>query len=115
MAKRYVVNSGRLRKRVSIQDYTQTKDEYGEITKVWFTTGKAWAEVIPFNGTEKFQAEQTDDRISHKVTFRFREDLRADMRILFKGRTLGIEFVQQIEERNRKTVCMCLEDPDNNG
>lgn len=46
--------------------------------------------------------------VSHRVTMRYRSDLTPTLRLIFEGRTLGIEAVLP-DERKSRLVVMCTE------
>ncbi len=113
MAQGVRVRAGKqLRHPINIERHTTVDRDDGGTEKVWMTLTPAgwWASVDPDNGDEFFsQGEQTEGRITHKVTLRHFDGLTVKDRIIHKGRALNIAAVQDIEERGAKTIVSCRE------
>ena len=112
------IQCGNFRHRVSIQSGTFTQDSMGEnIPPTWATDNTVWGAVEPVSGKETFQADQVDARVTHMVIMRYYPGLTSEMRILYvkdaDSRVLNIESVRNIDERDRRTIAMCTEDPTN--
>lgn len=69
----------------------------------------AWIGVEPLSGTELERARAVVAEATHTVKTRFREGISARKRFVFGERTLNIENVRNIDERNRELVCICVE------
>jgi SPP1 family predicted phage head-tail adaptor len=102
--------AGLLRDRIIIEQPTRTPDpEFGEPIPSWTTFAETWASVEPLRGTELTQAAQVQGNHTHRVTIRFREGLRNDMRIRFGERVLNIVSIGDIESRSRRVEILCRE------
>ena len=104
------MRSGSLRHYVTIQKVTVTQDsDTGEPSESWSTLAQVWAAVEPLSGREFMNAQQVESQITHRVRIRARDDVTPDMRISHDSRTLNIESVINIEERDRELHLMCTE------
>lgn len=102
---------GRLRQQVAIQARTRTSDGQGGATDSWvtLTAGTVWAAIEPASGAEVFAAHQLQQRVTHKVTLRYREEITTAHRLLYGSRVLNIRSVLNPEERQRYLVVMVEE------
>lgn len=101
--------AGLLRHQITIESPTRTQDSLGEPLLTWSTFATTRASVEPLRGMELIQAAGVEANITHRVTIRFRDGLRPDMRIRHRGRVLNIVSVSDIEERERRIEIMCKE------
>jgi SPP1 family predicted phage head-tail adaptor len=59
------------------------------------------ASVVPRSGSERIRAMQTEDKITHKITARYKAGITAKHRAKFRGRYFNIRAVINIEEADR--------------
>jgi SPP1 family predicted phage head-tail adaptor len=100
---------GNLRNRVTLQQLTRTDDGAGGYTETWTGVATVWADVYPLKGNERYEAQQVQANLSHRVTIRYRTGVEPSMRLLYGTRTLTIEAVIDPEERHRELILMCSE------
>lgn len=102
---------GRLRHQVAIQARTRTSDGQGGATDTWatVTAGTVWAAIEPASGAEVFAAHQLQQRVTHKVTLRYRDEVTTANRLLYGTRVLNIRSVLNPEERQRYLVLLVEE------
>ncbi|WP_410496488.1 phage head closure protein [Cellulosilyticum sp. ST5] len=101
---------GRLNKRITFQQLLgKEKDKYGEIIENWGDVITVWAEISPMSGQQFFAAKQINSEITHNVYIRYREGLKPNMRVLFKGRVFEILYIMNIKEENRLLQIYCKE------
>ncbi len=108
------MQAGQLRERIAIQSYTAVADGMGGETQSWATVATVWGRVRMANGQEQYTAagEQIQGTISHKVNLRAKAggvSLTIRHRFGWKGRTLQIVSIGDVEGRNREQVVMCRE------
>jgi head-tail adaptor len=48
----------------------------------WTNVSQLWAEVMPFGGRERIEAQQVTPELSHKIRVRYRDDVMAERRLL---------------------------------
>jgi SPP1 family predicted phage head-tail adaptor len=103
------MQAGPLRHRVTIETKREDRDAHGGVVEVWEPLTTVWASVSPLQGRELFLAQQVDARLSHRVILRYQPDLTPTQRLLFKDRPLYPVEVQHVDERNRTTVLLAME------
>jgi len=103
------LRAGQLRHRVKIQSATQVQSASGEVTRTWTTDAVVWASVDPLTGREFIDAQQVSAGLSHRVRMRHRDGVSPKMRIEHDGRTLQVESVMNVGERNRELELLCKE------
>jgi len=103
------MRTGSLRHYVEIHALTIIEDDIGNQTEEWAKVAEVWAAVEPLQGDEKLAAAYIQAETTHKVTIRYLAGITPANRLLFDGRTLEIESVRNLEERNRELVLMCKE------
>lgn len=99
------MKSGKLRHRITIQTYTQTVQNNGEVTHNWSTFAERWASWKQVTATEiESQADQIEGRVSHEFLIRKTDGVTQDMRITYSGRTFNIVGVtaDSTDERMQK-------------
>ena len=100
--------AGRYRHRITLQNATITRDEYGGVIRTWRDLDTVWAAVDTLKGDEYFTARTLRNAVSYRVTLRYRSDLTPHHRLLFEGRTFDIEAVLP-DSRKTRLVLMCSE------
>lgn len=100
---------GELRHRIFFQQAVETDDGYGGKLKTWVNYGEAWAKVEPLSGREFFFAHQIQNEVTHRLTTRFRRDVKPDMRISAGGRILEIESIIDLNEGHQFLEFYCKE------
>ncbi|WP_169331897.1 phage head closure protein [Zavarzinella formosa] len=91
---------GKMDKRVAIQSVTRVSDGQGGFTDSWATDATVWANVNPTKGWEKFQAQQTQTPVTHKITIRYRSGITTKQRVLFGSRVFNIKEALNPDEAN---------------
>lgn len=69
----------------------------------------SYVEVHPMRGDELFQAQQTHQTVTHKVTTDYREGITSKLRIQWGTRLLEIVGIINPREANRSLELMCVE------
>ncbi|MES2959799.1 MAG: phage head closure protein [Pseudomonadota bacterium] len=77
--------AGQLDQRITIQQSTPTKNDRGEAIPAWSTLATVWAKAEPLRGREFFAAAQMQESVDVKFTIRYRDDITAQMRVLWRG------------------------------
>lgn len=94
-----MIDPGRLRERVTIQNATETRNAMGETTQTWGTFAERWASVQGISAREFLLSGQQQTEISHRVRLRYVDGLTSTMRVLWRGRVL--EIASALEHNNR--------------
>lgn len=110
------MNPGRLRHRVTIQEYIERYDDFGTpLDKGWKTVSKVWASVEPISGREYVQLHNTEAEITTRIKMRYLKGVKPNMQVLYDGREFDIQSVLDIEERHIEMHLMCVEKVKTNG
>lgn len=100
---------GKLKHKITFQQVSNLKNEYGEQEKEWLDVKTVWAEIKPISGKQFFTAKQINSEISHNIYIRYRAGLSPDMRIKFKERTFEILYIMNVNEANTLMQIYCKE------
>jgi len=103
------VKIGDLRHRITFQRENKTADDYRGHTSTWDDVATVWAKVEPVSGREYYYSHQLKNAISHKITIRYRDDISAELRIVFEKRIMKIESIINLQEQERFMEIMCME------
>jgi len=109
------VRAGSLNRRLHLQQISSVVDADGFTSETWADLDVVWASINPVQGIEGYQAAQTQERITHQVTIRWRTDVSAHMRFLYAETPAGILRIFLIhamldpDEAHRELACMCEE------
>jgi SPP1 family predicted phage head-tail adaptor len=107
--------AGRLRKTVTIEQVTETRDSMGGVVETWATLDKVRAEIRPMRGRELWDAQRVNPELTHVVTIRFLEGVDAKMRVTYTDdrtgftRHLLIDGVIDVAEAHREMQLYCHE------
>jgi SPP1 family predicted phage head-tail adaptor len=96
------MRAGRLRHRVTIQEYTESQNTYGEVTKSWVDFATVWAAMEPARGREFWESQQINAETTSTVVLRYLAGVKPEMRVLYDGRVFQILSVINPDERNRE-------------
>lgn len=107
MKKKY--GAGEFNRRIFFQRAVTTDDGYGGKPMTWINCGEAWAKIEPLSGNEYFEAHNIQNVVSHRITIRYRTDIREDMRISAGGEAFEIESILDIEQGHQFMAIMCTE------
>lgn len=80
-----LIESGKLRQRVTVQRRDVTQNEFGEQATTWATVATLWAEVVDRSGSQIFKAEQQINETHTRVRIRYRADITPAMRVVYRG------------------------------
>lgn len=103
------MRAGDLRHQVTIQQFESIDDGGGGHEEVWTDLTTVWGSVEPLNGKERYDAQQIQATLSHKIRIRYYPNLKPSMRVKFETRVFNILSIINFEERNRELQLMCEE------
>jgi SPP1 family predicted phage head-tail adaptor len=103
------MRAGKLRHKVTIQDYTESQDSYGTVTKTWADYATVWASIEPVKGREFWESQQINAEVTAKVILRYLEGVTPKMRVKHGSRIFQVISVINPEERNRELQLMVKE------
>ena len=111
------ITAGKLNRLITIERASTTPDSEGGFTDAWTAdpAGGVWAMVKPMSGAERWFAERVTPGNRYRFVIRFKGDGNgapyytiAD-RVVYNGRTLGIEAVTDIEDEGRYLEVLAVE------
>lgn len=85
---------GELDQRVQIQKAMRSDDGLGGASVEWKTIATTWAHVRPLRGSERVHGEQIQSPAGYLVVVRYRQDVDESFRILWNGKAMNINFIQ---------------------
>ena len=94
-----MIDFGRLRERVTIQQATERRNAMGETVQTWEPFAERYASVEGLSSREVLLQGQQQTEVSHRVRMRYVTDMTSTMRILWRGRVL--EIASLLEHGNR--------------
>jgi|TARA_R100001530_G_scaffold134471_2_gene109399 SPP1 family predicted phage head-tail adaptor len=103
------MRAGEKRHRITIQKPTKAQSATGEVTDSFSNFATVFASVQPLSGREAVQAEQGIAESTIRIRMRYINNLTVDCQIIYKGRTLEINSVINIDEINKEYELLCSE------
>jgi SPP1 family predicted phage head-tail adaptor len=100
---------GRLRYRLVISTYTESLNDYGELTPTWTTFATVYADITPVSGREYLQSERVQGEITHRITIRHLAGVLSKMRASDGSRTFEIEAIIPDRTNKKMITLMCKE------
>ncbi len=88
------MRAGQLDRLITIEQPTETTDDYGAPTVVWMPFAQVWANVRYDNGTEYFASGQMNTRIDAVFKIRYLSGITTKMRVSYDG-----EYFDILEKR----------------
>lgn len=74
-----------LNHRVTLQRRSATPGALGQASATWVSVDTVWAFVEPLRGRDWFSAGQRQSSADVRITLRYRDDVTADMRVVWNG------------------------------
>lgn len=106
------MRAGELRQRITIEEFTETQGDMGDIIEEWVEFATVWADIQPLRGREYWDAQQAQSEVTGEIHIRHRNDLSPEMRVKYDGRTFQIDSIFHPAEDREKTVLLVVEDLD---
>lgn len=103
------MRAGRLRHRVTIQSPTDSADAQGGLVETFANGNTVWASIETLSGRELVYAAQSNSQATCLVRMRYDSTVNERTRLLFGTRALGVESVNNVDERKAEMVLMCKE------
>lgn len=100
---------GTMRDRVQLQRKDMVSEVEGGHSTVFVPLATVWARVTALSGGEAERADARTARISHTVVVRFRTDLKAGDRIIYRGATLDVISASDLNGRRAYLSCKCTQ------
>jgi SPP1 family predicted phage head-tail adaptor len=98
------LNSGELKKKITIQEYTTTTNDNGFSVETWVNVLNTFAKVENTNGTRFYGAEADNIKKISKFTIRYRSILKdkyeKKLRVSYSGKYYLVQYINNIDEAN---------------
>jgi SPP1 family predicted phage head-tail adaptor len=91
--------AGQLDRRITIQSFTTTTDDFGEVVKSFTTLANVWAKVEDKRGNEGEDGNQLVATKRVEFLIRYRSDINEEMRIQYNNETFKIEAILNADSR----------------
>ena len=91
------------------QEAENDTNEYGESSHDDELVGYLWALVVPNRGNEYRENYKLTQSQSYKITIRKTNGLNPSMWVVFNGKRLDIEAIQDLQSRNMYMELVCNE------
>lgn len=105
------MQSGKLRKRVTIQQKSVVRDAFGAEVATWVVSATVWADVRSTDGTEQVESsvDQVVATISHSVLIRYMAGLSPAIRVVWRNKVLQVLSIVESDNRQRQLILKCSE------
>ena len=103
------MRAGKLRRRLIIQQATETQGATGEMATVWATFATVWGSVEPLRGREFWAAKEMQAEVSTRIRIRYLAGVTPKMQVMDGARTYLINAVIDPEMRHIQLDLMCVE------
>jgi SPP1 family predicted phage head-tail adaptor len=108
-----VIAAGELRHSIQVQKPRMAEpDTFGSsvVPANWDTVRTCFARIYTAGGRETNQAAQIVSEVSHVVKTRWKSTvIKAGYRVVFGNRIMTVQYVENVEERDRVLLLYCLE------
>ena len=105
-----MIQAGKLRHRVTVEQFTSELDTDGEEVGGWMAVfdRPISAEIHPLSGRELMAADAAQSKVNTRIIVRFRTEFRASMRVLHRSTIYNIEAViPDPDSGTRYATLMC--------
>lgn len=100
---------GRLRHRITLENYKLVQDGIGVERKQWHSLVTVWASVEPLSGREYFATAAEKGEVTARITIRYQKNISPTMRVRFGERLFEVVSVINPQEKNIQLILMCKE------
>lgn len=107
-----MVGIGKFRRRVKIQQTTQTQDSTGAPLNAWADFATVWCSIEPLRGDELLAAQQVEAQLTTRIRTRYLSGVQAKMRVVSEDgstRTWDIRSVSDVNDEHKELELMCVE------
>lgn len=89
---------GALRRRVAIEAPLTQADGGGGQMVSWSRLAEVWARIEPLRGREVVHAQQIQDRLTHRIIIRYRNDITNRHRLTHGSRVFNIRAIKDLAD-----------------
>ena len=100
---------GTLRHRLRLEEPLDVSDGSGGFERSYRTLAYVWARVNPITADAQFIEQRYEQTTGFQVDLRWRSDIAAGMRFVFRNRILLVHTVRNFDSARRFLTCACEE------
>lgn len=103
---------GKMNRRLTLQDEILSPDGGGGFSSIWQNVPNnpsVFAAVTPLSFSEEIRFRQISAQATHRITLRFREDIRHGMRLTEQGRVYHVVSLLPLDEKREYLVIIAEE------
>ena len=100
---------GALRHRLTLEGPMETADDMGGRSLTFESIAAVWSDLRALSAKHDFQAGRSEQRTTHRVTLRWRNDVKPGMRLRDGDRVFNIRAVSDLDEGGAHLECLCEE------
>jgi SPP1 family predicted phage head-tail adaptor len=104
------IDPGLMRRELSLQSLVPVADGAGGYDETWQEAALVFGAVEPVSALSFRAAAQALEETTHRITIRWREDVKQGMRFALGSRVFAIQTAHDPDETRRYLVCMVKED-----
>jgi SPP1 family predicted phage head-tail adaptor len=105
-----LLDPGALRNELRLEKAEAVADGLGGYSESWSEVAVLFGLVEPVAAVSVFRADQATETVTHRVTIRWRNDIRSGMRFRKGERVFDIITVFDPDETGRYLICRTRED-----
>lgn len=98
-----------LRTRIGLFAPVETQDETGGVFRTFNQIASLWCNITPFSGDERFTTGRVEEVVSHHITIRWRDDIKAPMRFYLGARMFDVVAIADLDSRRRRMMVLVEE------
>lgn len=100
---------GVLRHRLRVESPIDVEDDFGGFVRTYRVMTYLWARVSAITASEQFFEQRLGQTTIFQVDLRWRPDISAGMRFVFRDQILHIRAVRETDGARRFLTCACEE------
>lgn len=100
--------AGQLDRRITIKNFSETTDNFGQQVKSFSTLASVWANVVEKMGGEGEDGDMIAATKKVEFIIRYRTDVNEEMRISYNSNTYKIQAIQSADARKAFLKIVCL-------
>jgi SPP1 family predicted phage head-tail adaptor len=103
------MNIGLFKQRITLEESTNSSDNYGGFTQTWETKRECWGKIVPLEGKEFIEALKLTTTVTHTIYIRKYDEVKPSWRVKYNNRYFDIKHVFTIKEKGVYTKMFCEE------
>lgn len=104
------IDPGRFSSELLLEEEIAAPDGAGGHTQSWQEVATVFAQVEPIRTEIVFGAGQAHEYVTHRITMRYRDDVRSGMRLRKQQRAMAIVGVRDADGTGRYLICRVREE-----